>query len=73
MACPSLKQRSPVGGGYWMTLTAMGTTLTGHASGWPKSSDSGTVSPWSTSIWLMTVMSNSSRISDWAMWQARSA
>ena len=55
-----------------MTFTAMGTTLTGHASGWPKSSDSGTVRPWSTVISLMMVMSNSSRMSDWARWHAKS-
>ncbi len=29
-------------------------------------SDSGTVSPWSTVISLMMVMSNSSKMSDWA-------
>jgi hypothetical protein len=41
MACPSLKQRAPVGGGYCTTLTQSGITLKGHAAGWPQVTDSG--------------------------------
>jgi hypothetical protein len=40
-----LKQRNPVGGGYWTTLTQIGMTLKGHARGLPQVTDSGTVSP----------------------------
>jgi hypothetical protein len=53
-------------------LTGNGITLHGHASGSPKIMLSGTVQPWSTSIWFMMVMSKSSRIRLWAMCQARS-
>ena len=45
IARPRFQQRLPVGGGYWTTLTASGITFTGHAFGWPNSSDSGTVKP----------------------------
>ena len=61
-----------MGGGYWMTLTASGITLHGQAAGWPYTSDSGTVRPWSTSILFTMVMSNSSRISDCARCAASS-
>ena len=44
--------------GYCTTLTASGITGQGQASGWPNSSDSGTVRPWSTSILLTMVRSN---------------
>jgi hypothetical protein len=35
----------PVGGGYWMTLTASGMIRAGHLAGAPKISESGTVRP----------------------------
>ena len=72
MARPKLKQRWPVGGGYCTTLTASGMTRHGHAAGCPNTSDSGTVRPWSTSILLTMVRSNSSRITDCAMCAASS-
>ena len=45
IAWPSLKQRTPVGGGYWITFTHSGITLNGHSLGWPQVTDSGTVRP----------------------------
>src|SRR6202051_4509209 len=44
----------------------------GHSLGEPNSRFIGTVSPWSTSILLQIVRSNSSRITDWAIWEASS-
>ncbi len=72
IARPRFQQRLPVGGGYWTTFTASGITFTGHSFGRPNSSDNGTVRPWSTSILLTIVMSNSSRIVDCAMCHASS-
>ncbi len=40
-----LEQRTPVGGGYWMTFTHSGITLNGHSLAWPQVTDSGTVRP----------------------------
>src|SRR6202030_4717312 len=70
MARPSMKQRWPVGGGYTTTLTASGITGHGHSVGEPNIRFSGTVRPWSTSILLTMVRSNSSRMTDWAIWDA---
>ena len=70
MARPSMKQRCPVGGGYSTTLTASGMTGHGHSSGEPNIRLSGTVRPWSTSILLTMVRSNSSRMTDCAMCEA---
>src|SRR6185437_14775748 len=39
IALPSMKQRWPVGGGYWITLTQSGITLNGHRLGWPHIGD----------------------------------
>src|SRR5262249_46322429 len=52
------------------TLTASGITGHGHCAGEPNIRLSGTVRPWSTSILLTIVRSNSSRMTDWAMWDA---
>ena len=62
-----MKQRCPVGGGYCTTLTASGMTGHGHCFGEPNIRLSGTVRPWSTSILLHSVRSNSSRITDCAI------
>ena len=67
-----MKQRLPVGGGYITTLTASGITGHGHCFGEPNIRLSGTVSPWSTSILLQSVRSNSSRMTDCAIWAASS-
>jgi predicted Zn-dependent peptidase len=56
--------------GKYSALTASGMTGHGHSSTWPNMTDSGTVRPWSTSISFMIVRSNSSRMTDWAMWLA---
>ena len=64
IARPSAKQRCPVGGGYTTTFTATGITGQGHSAGEPNIRLSGTVSPWSTSILLTMVRSNSSRMTD---------
>src|SRR5580658_8299732 len=72
MARPSMKQRCAVGGGYTTTLTASGMTGHGHSVGEPNIRLSGTVSPWSTSILLTMVRSNSSRITDWEICEASS-
>src|ERR1700704_4134579 len=44
----------------------------GHSFGDPNRRLSGTVRPWSTSILLQIVRSNSSRMTDCAMWEASS-
>src|SRR6266436_4668694 len=67
-----MKQRLPVGGGYSTTLTASGMTGHGHSFGDPNNRFIGTVNPWSTSILLQMVRSNSSRMTDCAMWDASS-
>ena len=67
IARPSSKHRRPDGAGYCTTLTASGMTGHGHASGWPHIIDSGTVSPWSTSMRLTRVRSKSSWITRSAM------
>ncbi len=51
-------------------MTSHGHWSSGFRS--PNSRFNGTVRPWSTSIRLTTVMSNSFRISDCAIWQAKS-
>src|SRR5262249_50884032 len=61
----------PVGGGYMTTLTASGITGHGHCAGEPNIRLSGTVRPWATCILLTMVRSNSSRMTDWGMWDAR--
>src|SRR5262249_10361042 len=57
-------------GGYITTLTASGMIGHGHFCGDPNSRFIGTVRPWSTSILLTTVRSNSSRMTDCAMCEA---
>src|SRR4029079_11535924 len=52
------------------TLTASGMIGHGHSFGEPNIKLSGTVRPWSTSILLHSVRSNSSRITDCAMCEA---